>query len=823
MMIGNDKKNGFTFIELLASITILGILTTVVMVSYSKYLSKARLRYYKSQENLLTLAGKEYFTDFRSNLPTVVGSKTSVDLETLYSKKYIERIKDYNGKICSPVDSDINNRVYAYKVDDGKYLYYTIIECNGYVTAGDSKKPVIVFSPNSIKATNANTVTVKMTITDNAKVEYYSYEIIKDGNIVKKELVKPYQTPIIITFNEEGTYQIMGHAIDSSGNKTNKTSGKYVIDRTPPDCSLIKVESTNGSVGLKWQNKLVKLKITPHSDIDNWNFSNCFYRADNFEKTYCKINGSKLVGSKVKILNGAKSSIFKGIDYNDNGHIYGNIEASDLAGNVCTTNTEEYYIDDDPPVITEKKIISTVAGYNSLQANIILSITDRVDSTDNKIYYSISADNINYSDWTLYEPTDNKVTIPYSFKGTYDGKKRTMYVKVKDDVNNISEAEQIYYTVYRECTKTKSTSISGTCSAATGIGTAVTTITLTDAYTGATCSTTTTSTSCCNAPKVTESAWSACSKSCGGGVQTRTVTTETCDGKKITETKTQQCNTKACPVATCSISLSGGTVGENGWYKGGTVKYTMTTTNATAYGVSTSSTTDYNGKTSGTIKKNGTYTIYGKVKNVEGTEGTCSATVKYDKTAPACPTITSNVKEKTWTKNKIKLTFAFSSDTVRYDWYTNVVKNDTMKLSGAKSISETTQTMSAEGKRRGAVVVYDEAGNASGLCGAQTYYYLDRSNPTIDITTYKNYKGVFCVDRPNITYAYRYDINMTDANSGIKSTNCEGGGITAVWPRSGTNTSSLIGVREQFCLQSAKKITCKACDNVGHCVTKTIN
>ena len=561
------KKNGFTFIELLAVITILGILTTVVVVSYSKYLDNARERYYKSQEDSITLAGKEYFTDFRSKLPTVVGSKAGVDLETLYSKKYIDRMKDYNGKVCDAAVSDINNKVYAYKVADGVYLYYTIVECNGYVTNEDSKKPVIVFSPNQIKGTNSSSTNIKMTITDNAKVEYYSYEVIKDGEIIKEEEVKPYQNPVTITLKEEGTYQIRGHAIDSSGNKTDKTSGKYVIDRTPPDCSLIKIESTNGSKKEKWQNKKVKLKITPHSDIDNWKFSNCFMKANSSTAYYCKTDGTNLIGPREKSLNGVKSPVFGNTSYKDNGHVYGRVTAYDTAGNYCIVKTDTYYVDTDPPVIKTKTITSTTSNYNSLKVNITLSITDRVDRSGNKIYYSITTSSTATPSWKIYRPSNGKVTISYTFSGKYDGKQRTLYIRAKDELNNISKVSKAYYKVYKECTSTELITSTGSCSASLGVGTLLTTNTKKDSYTGVTCSTTTTSTSCCNGPKVTESDWGACSESCGGGTQTKTITTETCDGKTTTETKTQSCNTACCTTprtdvisdwGACSTSCGGG-------------------------------------------------------------------------------------------------------------------------------------------------------------------------------------------------------------------------------------------------------------------------
>ena len=81
------NKKGFTFIELLSVIVILSILVTVGIATTNHFLSSAKEKYYKSQEDLITLAGKQYFTDYRSELPKEIGDKSSVTITTLYAKK----------------------------------------------------------------------------------------------------------------------------------------------------------------------------------------------------------------------------------------------------------------------------------------------------------------------------------------------------------------------------------------------------------------------------------------------------------------------------------------------------------------------------------------------------------------------------------------------------------------------------------------------------------------------------------------------------------------------------------------------------------------
>ena len=109
-----------------------------------------------------------------------------------------------------------------------------------------------------------------MSVTDNSGVASYYYEIEKDNVLYKKEEAKIYTSPVKINLTEEGTYIIKGHAIDKNGNIADKTSNKYIIDRTAPDCTKFKFKSY--TTEKTWQNKDVKIKITPDNDIAKWSF-----------------------------------------------------------------------------------------------------------------------------------------------------------------------------------------------------------------------------------------------------------------------------------------------------------------------------------------------------------------------------------------------------------------------------------------------------------------------------------------------------------------------------------------------------------------------
>lgn len=105
-----NNNNGFSMIELLTAIAILGILSVLAIGSVQLLLDKSEEEYYKEQENSLSLAAQSYYQNNTHELPKSIGQIKEVKLSKLISSKYIEQIKSKNKNNCKTYESCRNSK-----------------------------------------------------------------------------------------------------------------------------------------------------------------------------------------------------------------------------------------------------------------------------------------------------------------------------------------------------------------------------------------------------------------------------------------------------------------------------------------------------------------------------------------------------------------------------------------------------------------------------------------------------------------------------------------------------------------------------------------
>ena len=98
----NSKKKGFTIIELLAAIVIVGILASVAVLVINRYILQGHDTVNKQLEKQLVLSAKSYYSDNESNFKNVDENGVIIWYTTLKANDYITNdLKDSDGNSCS--------------------------------------------------------------------------------------------------------------------------------------------------------------------------------------------------------------------------------------------------------------------------------------------------------------------------------------------------------------------------------------------------------------------------------------------------------------------------------------------------------------------------------------------------------------------------------------------------------------------------------------------------------------------------------------------------------------------------------------------------
>lgn len=249
-----SNKKGFTLVELLAVIVLLGIISTVAVVSFNSMQEKSKKEYYDKQRELIILSAKDYFTTNRSELPKEVGTIKSVSLTKLIDDSYIDNVISYDKNECTYNDSNAS----VVLTDTGTYSYNAYLVCGGEKQLTDHVKPQITYKYDK---NFAKSIKVNINVTDvGSGLTKWEYTIIKnDVAGIMQTGLKDKTKELIL--EEDGVYTIQISAYDAAGNQTTITTDKLSVDRTNPTCV-----TSGGSA--TWTNKDIKL-IGTCSDVGN--------------------------------------------------------------------------------------------------------------------------------------------------------------------------------------------------------------------------------------------------------------------------------------------------------------------------------------------------------------------------------------------------------------------------------------------------------------------------------------------------------------------------------------------------------------------------
>lgn len=407
------NKNGFTMIELLAVIAILGIISTIAIAGIQGILNRTKVSYLDNQNKMVVLAGKNYYADHRSRLPKVIGPIHKVSLQTLIDLKYIDPVKDAKGNLCISEDGK-ESKVIVQKVSNEEYKYTAYLSCNGEESGkDDTVAPVVSLTPEKTTATSNIPVNVTLKVVDNIKVLSYRYIIYKDGEEYKDTGYKNYKGTVPIKLKESGVYTIKAYGYDTSGNRGEKIGGEYKIEILKPDCEEINISSSLSSN--KWQNKDITVTInSKNNTVESWTIKDTHY--DNKTK---KTTNSVLVKKTT-----AKS---KKIKLTLNGEHTIKVEGYNSAGGKCTAqlNKDSYKIDKEKPVV--KTMTGNPGTWTNKDVYLTATATEEYSGID---HWQYSNDNKKWMSYT------NSSKNP--FKTPAFSTQQNIYMRAVDKAGNIS-------------------------------------------------------------------------------------------------------------------------------------------------------------------------------------------------------------------------------------------------------------------------------------------------------------------------------------------------------------------------------------------------
>lgn len=126
------NKRGFTVVELLVVLVILGILITLAYMGVSRYLNQARSTTYEDFEKNITSGVTNYLIDHTGSIPNE-GESLVVDVEKLVCEGYIEDLQDprESSKTCN-LDSYAIVKRNNDTSSNMDIEYSACLKCSGY-------------------------------------------------------------------------------------------------------------------------------------------------------------------------------------------------------------------------------------------------------------------------------------------------------------------------------------------------------------------------------------------------------------------------------------------------------------------------------------------------------------------------------------------------------------------------------------------------------------------------------------------------------------------------------------------------------------------
>lgn len=220
----NNKKKkigikGFTLVELLGTIVIVGILSTIAIVNVSKLITKARVSSSEANAKTMKMAAESYLQSNTKYLPKSIGESKNIDVNVLKNSKFIDKdLTDSKGKSCMTY-----SYVKVYKLSQNEYTYTPYLYC-GDETPKNSEKgktPVAVLSFSNSNDVSLASFTIKA----------YGDDTKKNGNYAPETAIDSFNYSISVKSGDNTSpVEVFNSGTLTANRKTSITVNKAFSD-----------------------------------------------------------------------------------------------------------------------------------------------------------------------------------------------------------------------------------------------------------------------------------------------------------------------------------------------------------------------------------------------------------------------------------------------------------------------------------------------------------------------------------------------------------------------------------------------------------------
>lgn len=256
------NKNGFTLVEILTVILILGLLTAIAIPAITRYIRLGEEKYYKSLEEELVIIGRDYYIKNKDELPRgQLNSKgipmyiNQVDLNTLKEKGYV------TNDIVSTKKEPCTGYVRVDNIEKNEYEYIACIKCGNYTS--ENNNPYCTLDDNFNN--NTKELTCDIDVGEYQPGKWTN----KDVSVtVTSKYVNDNQTPKIgmykivngdklratdnkITFKISESKNLTIYSYDRLGNSGSCTQNNILIDKNKPIVSFSSENIKKDDNGIK--------------------------------------------------------------------------------------------------------------------------------------------------------------------------------------------------------------------------------------------------------------------------------------------------------------------------------------------------------------------------------------------------------------------------------------------------------------------------------------------------------------------------------------------------------------------------------------------